>query len=304
MYLISCIVILASTAIVYLINIKSTVKKFSGYQNENFDLPYDVSNPDTVYLMPYELKEVSGLSFKDTNRVFAINDEKGFLYTYNFAEGKVEAKIDFGKRGDYEAVTIIDSTVYIGESNGNIHVVDLQQGKKTDEFKTFLSKRNDTEGLCYDSINNQLLVACKGETEEKSNNRQTKGIYSFDLQSNTLSKTPFKKIQLIEEHLTLKPLNLTDHFVSNLNINSRIKAFAPSAIAINPISSNIYILSSRGKILIVLDPNKALIGVYFLSKHLYGQPEGITFNKQGDMYVSNEAKSSHANILKFNRVTE
>jgi len=303
MYLISCLGIVFTSGLVYLINDTNTVvnDKFSGFHQEQFDLPYNLASPDTFYLMPKELKEISGLSFLEPDKVLTINDEKANLYTYDFTKEEIVSKIDFGKSGDYESITRRGSTVYIAESNGNIKVIDLEKGEKVDEYDPPLSSRNNVEGLCYDATNNQLLIACKGQLEKKGKSNQLKGIYRFNLENNELNKEPYKIIDIKEESKTLKPLNLTNDRLSQLSINSRLKSFAPSGIAINPISLNTYIISFRGGILTVLDPAKNVLGIYFLAKSIYGQPEGITFNKEGDLYISNEARSTTANILKIKR---
>ena len=40
--------------------------------------------------------------------------------------------------------------------------------------------------------------------------------------------------------------------------------------------------------------------VYDLNYSHFQQPEGISFDINGDLYISNEAKGGKANILKFN----
>jgi len=302
MFFISSATILLLSSAIYVVNNSNPKESFSGFQTEEFILPYNLALPDTTYLLPKELKEISGLTIKDSSRVYTINDEKAQIYIYDFAKGEITSKIDFGENGDFESVALKNNTIYAAKSDGTIEVVNLLDGKNTDTYKTPLSNKNDMEGLCYDASNNQLLIACKGSLEEKDKNRNIKGIYSFDLSTRTFNKTPFKLINLAKEHQRLVSLNLTNDFMTQTHVSSRIKSFGPSAIAINPIDSHIYVLSSRGKILTVMRPDKTVVGIYFLSKRLYGQPEGITFDKQGIMYISNEARSTKANILKFTRI--
>lgn len=305
MYLVSSIVILLASAAVYMIKKTSIKNKLSGFQSEVYQLPYNVADPDTSYLMPNGLEEISGLSFLDTNQVLTINDEEAYLFKYDLTTENILAKIDFGKKGDYEGVARKGNLAYIIESNGNIKVVDLKQDKKIREYDTPLSGRNNVEGLCYDERHNQLLIACKGRLLKSIKNRRAKGIYSFNLNTNQFNESPFKLLELNEEKKLLKPLNLTSDRVNMLSVNSRLKSFSPSGIAINPMSLNIYILSAKGNILTVMDSSsKSILGIYFLSRQLYGQPEGICFNRQGDLYISNEAKSTKANIHKIKRMKD
>jgi uncharacterized protein YjiK len=75
--------------------------------------------------------------------------------------------------------------------------------------------------------------------------------------------------------------------------------FAPSEIAIHPITHDIYVLCSVGKLLIVLNDDGVIQYITSLDPSIFRQPEGITFFENGDMLISDEAKGHHANILKF-----
>ena len=73
----------------------------------------------------------------------------------------------------------------------------------------------------------------------------------------------------------------------------------PSGIEIHPLNQHIYIITSVGKLLIVLDKKGRLIDVAKLPKKLFKQAEGISFDTNGDLYISNEGVSGRGNILKF-----
>jgi len=301
MYFISSVVILLTTWFIYELYTTNQKENFSGYQNKEFNLPYNVSTPDSVYVMPKELTEISALSFQNPDQVFTVNDEKALLYSYDLASEKITSKIDFGKRGDYESVACIGNIVYVSESNGNLKVVDVQLGEKIDELDTPLSSKNNVEGLCFDESKNQLLIACKGDLLKKEKGSNARGIYSYDLANNKFNKDPFRLINLNKESKNLAAFNLgTDH-LSKFSSTARLESFAPSAVEINPISKNIFMLSSRGRTMIVMNANKELLGIYFLSSSVFRQPEGIAFNDVGDMFISNEGRSKKGNILKFAR---
>ncbi|MBK7408618.1 MAG: SdiA-regulated domain-containing protein [Saprospirales bacterium] len=77
-------------------------------------------------------------------------------------------------------------------------------------------------------------------------------------------------------------------------------AFAPSALAIHPLTGHLYLLSSVGKLLVVLDRETgAIIYVQKLKKSVHPQPEGICFDPDGTMYISNEGKDGNGLIHKF-----
>ena len=299
-YFIFTVTILFISSLLFSVRTSDLLGDNTGYQSKTFELPFEMIRPDKVYKMPKELKEISGISYAGKDHFLTINDENPKLYTYDLSKEKIISEIDFGKKGDYEAVTRNNNLAYVAESNGNLKVVDLDEKEKSNEYDPPLSSKNNVEGICYDSQKNQLLIACKGQLEEK-NKKGKRGIYSFDLTKNSFDKTPFKIIDIKKERESLQPVNLYDGFINNINIKSRLGKFAPSGIAIDPITRDIYIVAHRGKLLVVLDKNKNMQGIYFLSNDLFGQPEGITFDEKGNLYISNEARSEKANIMKFSR---
>jgi len=74
----------------------------------------------------------------------------------------------------------------------------------------------------------------------------------------------------------------------------------PSALAKHPLTHQWYILSSVNKMLLITDDQWKPIDIYPLSAALFTQPEGIAFDKAGNLYISNEKGSgASGTILKF-----
>ena len=108
-------------------------------------------------------------------------------------------------------------------------------------------------------------------------------IYEFYLETYTLNPKPF--ISISQNEIKEK-YNKADYF-------------APSGIAIHPITKNIYVITSIGKMMAEFSPEGKLLAVFDIDYPHFQQPEGISFDKNGDLYISNEAKGKKANILKF-----
>ena len=49
----------------------------------------------------------------------------------------------------------------------------------------------------------------------------------------------------------------------------------------------------------VLDDHWKVKAMYDLDPALYKQPEGLAFDKQGNMFISNEGVQGNANVLYF-----
>ena len=76
---------------------------------------YDFKNP-IISKMPDDLKEISGIAFNGEryDRVYAIEDEDGWLYRYEFENGEVK-KLKFAKRGDYEDIAFQNDNKAVGK---------------------------------------------------------------------------------------------------------------------------------------------------------------------------------------------
>ena len=77
------------------------------------------------------------------------------------------------------------------------------------------------------------------------------------------------------------------------------KKFAPSALAIHPVTHDIYVISSAGKQLLVLSADGNIKESHQLTSKQFKQPEGMAFAANGDLYISNEGKGGEGNILLF-----
>ncbi|MFT7592371.1 MAG: hypothetical protein ACI9UJ_002306 [bacterium] len=205
--------------------------------------------------------------------VVAIQDEMAHIYYVDLQTGKILDQFDFGKNADFEGVAAHNQYFYVLRSDGTIFKV--SQTSVTEQFKFKHNKHFDFEGMCLDESKNRLLVACKEHGDKDK--RDHIFIYSFLLDSGTYDKKPSFKIKLEKVH----------------------KNFKPSGIAIHP-NGNIYVISSFSKTLLVLSPNGDILNHEQLNEYIIHQPEGITFNSNGDLYVSNERTETSANILKFN----
>jgi uncharacterized protein YjiK len=73
-----------------------------------------------------------------------------------------------------------------------------------------------------------------------------------------------------------------------------------SAIGIHPVTGRLYVLSGPERLLFVFDMKGNIVFMERLSGDLFKQPEGITFMKNGDMFISNEGKEKAPTLVRFN----
>lgn len=257
---------------------------------------YEMEKPANIYELPHSLREISGITFYSEHKLACIQDEKGKIYIYNLKKKEVKESVDFGSDHDYEGICSANDTFFVLHSTGTLFEVtgfdtDSQATKK---FDTFLKKENNTEGLCFDSITHSLLIACKGVSHKKGRD-DVKEIYAFDLATGGLEKKPRYKIRLEELEQFMRA-----HGLPIPETRNEDSFFEPSEVAVQPRTHDIYVLSSIGKMVVVLDRTGVIKEAALLDPSLAAHPEGMTFSANGNLYISSEGKGDNKVILEFN----
>ena len=256
---------------------------FSCNSTDQYPTPedYDLNHPVTV-LLQTELNEISGIVYysKDTS-VFAISDETGLLYKIFPNRGVAIEKWKFGKNHDYEDLQLIDSTFYILSSTGDIVEVKFLPNDSMDVHEFIFPKehKNEFETLYYDKATGLLNMICKNCKDEK---KDRVSVWTYNPSTHEYNLSPlFIDATVLAKEFDKKKIQLK-----------------PSAAAINPLTNELYILSSVNKLLVIADKNGNIKKAYPLNPIRYKQPEGIAFTPSGDLLISNEsANEGTANIL-------
>lgn len=243
---------------------------------KDYMFPYDINKPNNRMEMPQNLKEISGLSFYKENLLACVNDEKGTVFIYDLDSQEVVETIDIGKNGDYEGIEVVGNEVFIMKSNGKIKGFRISDGS---ERKIDCSDKDvkEYEGLSYHPQTRSLLLVTK-EKEKGKNDKKT--IYSY-----SLNTEKFDKYLTINEDM--------------IKGSDGKKTFAPSGIAIHPITGEVFVISSQGKKLLILSPEGQKNTLIELNSETFVQPEGICFTPNGDLYISSEGTNANGYILKF-----
>jgi hypothetical protein len=249
---------------------------------------YDINKP-IKYTMPDILQEVSGIAFDkgDNKIVYAQQDEDGALFKMPLGT-KDETKTNFAKKGDYEDVAILKDWAILLKSNGHLFTFPLTETKNTEttnvkEHKDLVPK-GEYEGMYADEATGKVYLLCKSCKQDKDTKNASGFILSFQPDG------------------TFKALGNFTVDASNMDKLSGKKKneFHPSALATHPLTKEWYIVSSVNKALLVADQKFNIKAVYHLSSNVFNQPEGIAFDKQGNLYISNEGSETQGgNILRF-----
>ncbi len=254
---------------------------------------YNLKTPTRSWKLPSPLVEVSGNAWVDKDHLLLIEDLRPNLYLIKLEDKNVvlEKTIPFQKdekdKFDIEDVAIVNDVVYALWSHGILFKITGWRSSTPDvkEIPTFLTKKNNTEGLCYDPVTKSLLIDCKDESSIPDEKKSTKAVYRFDM---TSEKADPKPLLVIRKHDFEKI------------VGSKVD-FNPSAISVHPATQEIYILSTRGnKCMAVFDRTGKLKSFQFINKDLMPQPEGICFSPEGKLYISSEGKKGEpGNLFEF-----
>jgi len=235
-------------------------------------------NPKIIEL-PDDLREISGITFTDDERLFAHGDEDGEVFQVDFNTGKIIKKFSLGNllviKGDFEDIAFAKDRFFMIESKGDVY--EFKEGENGSfieykVYKTFLNSSNNVEGLCYDPSSNSLLLACKDSPGE--NFEKQKAVYSFSLGDMTLGETP----KFLISHKDIKN-------------NSEEGKFNPSGIARNPLTGTFFIIAAKGNTIIELSKDGRVIDQKDLPESVHKQAEGIAFKKDGTLFISDEGRS-------------
>jgi len=246
---------------------------------------YDITKPESIKLGT-KLDEISGICWINDSLILANNDEAGriFAIDLNASTPGEFRNIKFGPKDDYEDIVKVDSAIYLLVATGKIVRVTHYQDEatvKVEEVAT-LGGENEFESLYYEKEVNSLVMICKNCHKEKDKFRSA---YRFSLDSNKLIDTPYYQIQMDEIR------KMTD---------DQGAEFRPSAASVNPRDNNIYIVSSIGKLMVVINKKGKVMQAFRISATMFPQPEGITFASNGDMFISNEIGTEpEPSLLKF-----
>lgn len=250
---------------------------------------YDFNEPDR-FNMPSSLLEISGIAFYNniSDTVYSIQDEEGKLFRQKW-DVKAQKHMKFASKGDFEDLAIANDHVFVLKSNGALFSFPFAEAlKKTadqvKETKNLIPKA-EYESLYADAENNKLYVLCKSCDIDKKTKQVTGYILDYNSGTDSLMLGGSFKLDLNQIKL----------------VNPKLKAsLSPSAMTWNPKTKEWYILSSANKVLVITDDKWKVKAAHKLNSSTFNQPEGIAFDKDMNLFISNEGDEvTDGNILKF-----
>lgn len=244
---------------------------------------YDFSSPETIKL-PMDLDEISGMVFSNTDGyIIALNDEQGRLYKVPLDGSRDFPGYRFRKGGDYEDLCQAGTDLWALNSKGSVTRIRyaLTDSMRADHFEFPLRGSYNFETLVYQPAAQRLLLLCK----ECPAYRSAAPGFTFDIAREAFDTVPVFPL----DFSALKEKDQPDS----------ARPLKASAAAYHPVTGELYVLASVDHRLYIADSSGRVSRQYKLDKKVFKQPEGICFRANGDLYISNEARTGTANIRKL-----
>ncbi len=245
---------------------------------------YNFVSPNFSFKLEKNLKEISGLTLTDSQRLFAHDDEVGTIYELNPINGKIIKEFYLGNKkikDDFEDIAFVNGKFYLLNSKGDFWIFEEGMNKQKVDFEnisTGLKSKFDTEGLCFDKELNSLLIASK-ESVKKNN---FKYIFKFDLLDHKIDENPFIKIDL-----------------SKITVGKKKEEFKPSAIIKNKNKNTYFVLGGKSLAIIEVTGDSKIINQIELDNKFHNQPEGMVILESGEILISDEAEKKYSRLTSY-----
>jgi uncharacterized protein YjiK len=243
--------------------------------------------PVGMWIMPPQLREISGLALTSRGTVLTHDDNSGRVSEIDPRTGILlkSFSLSGNQKEDFEAITIAGVDIYLMASDGKLFR--FREGDDGQQvsfmmFDTGLGKVCEFESLAYEADSTRLLMACKRGVG--SDAPKDLIIYRMPL---PLNRATFRQT------LTMMQVPLNDVVATN-----QWKSFRPSDMTIDPFTKNLVIIASHEHGLAVLTPD----GEVVRSEPLPGdhkQPEGVAITRDSILVISDEANVNPAAITLY-----
>jgi uncharacterized protein YjiK len=239
--------------------------------------------PLARWVLPAELKEISGLAVTASGQLLTHNDEQGRVFVIDPKRGMVTKQFMVGSgdlRGDFEAIAVRGDEIFMLLSNGTIYRFREGEDGQTVRYTTVdtkLGRECEFEGMAVSG--ETVLLSCKNVAKRGPKDQLV--IYRWNLAGPS----------------SQQPSMLTVPLASLTGPNGW-KTLHPSDMAIDPVSKNYVIIASQEKALIEITPDGQVLRSGPLPEPSE-QAEGVAILKDGILAISDEGNRSPATITLY-----
>jgi hypothetical protein len=261
---------------------------------------YNFSDPSAHISLPKILDEISGLVLIDSNHFACIQDEQGVVFFYDLKLEKITGQFRFTDDGDFEGIAKVQDDLYVLRSDGELfHIADFETDSfAVTHYATGVPADNN-EGLCYDSLENRLLIGCKSKIGTGKEFKDIRAVYGFDLNTKKLSANPVYEFYVPELIAWADSVKVKLPMKEKKSGDEAVLKFRTSAIAIHPGTGNLHLLSASDHMYFEFRRDGTPVHMELMDDRKFNKPEGICFYANGDMLITNEAQDKKPSLYLF-----
>jgi uncharacterized protein YjiK len=230
--------------------------------------------PVARWIMPEELREISGLALRPDGMLLTHDDNVGKIYVVDPRRGAIlkQFVLGMGVREDFESIAIAGKDIFLLASNGTLF--QFREGPDGAGVPYTMSElgiadKCEFESMAYEADSDRLVMPCKKATSKELKDHLV--IYRY-----RLSGPKSERLSVVS--YPLKSI-----------ISKRWKGLHPSDMTIDPTTKNYVIIASREDALVELTPSGRPVRVETLpGQHV--QPEGVAISSDSLLMVSDEGK--------------
>ena len=249
--------------------------------------PVSPDAPVARWLLPPELREISGLALTPDDRLFVHGDEWAVIWEIDYRRGAVLKHFGIGAgrlKGDFESIAVVDERFFLLTSKGSL--LEFKEGADSSrveysEVDTGLRDVCEFEGMAYDPSTTSLLFACKDVLTASL--KDSLVIFRWKLDGE------------LARGLALPRITVPESDAVGTNGWKKIK---PSDITVDRLTGNYVLIAAKDRAMVVLSPE----GKVLSSRPLPGehdQAEGVAITKDGLLLVSDEGPRGQADLTSY-----
>ena len=262
---------------------------------------YTFVSPALHIVLPARLNEVSGITSLSDTELACVQDEEGVVFVYDLALRRITRQVPFGPPGDYEGIARAGSRLFVLRSDGLVFEIQGVSGTPAVRLHRLRLPAADNEGLCYDELHDRLLIAPKSGLDKGKPLRDSWAVFGFDLKAGIFEQKPtlLVGVDAIRACVAQQARDGRPRQATKGGGSQPPPRFQPSAIAVHPLTSEIFVVSAVDRVLVTFDGAGSVTGCVTLDPKLFRQPEGLAFLSNGDMVITNEAAGRQPTLLVF-----
>lgn len=243
--------------------------------------------PVARWLLPPELREISGAALTSDDRLFVHGDEWAVVWEVDYRKGSLLKHFSLGKRrlkGDFESIAIAGDRFFLLTSKGTL--LEFEEGNDStnvdySEVETGLRDVCEFEGMAYEPATASLLFACKAVLDASL--KDSIVIFRWKLDGE------------LGRGLSLPRVTVPEADAIGANGWKHLK---PSDLTVDRLTGNYVLIASKDKAIVVISPEGKVLSSRMLPGE-HDQPEGVAITRDGLLLLTDEGPRTQAVLTSY-----